>query len=427
MDKLEDAFLDVCRGKGPRRFERRVQRLPKAQRLSISGITQAFAMHMAQTRGGANILEEEEAVREFWRTQQQKLIWTLGGGYKVPREQLVYEWEGQVRNIIAEERLASSRKMCGMNHSTADPNAGSPCSIPVESLRRIAISDLVVGEANRGTIIWLKLIAPLGKMTGLSGVGADESGDATLFSLYNFVTPEMKTEACQHKYPLGTLLGIKEPYYKISNSGRLALRVDYPDNVVVALGGWDAIQVPDVSSALGFKARGNHFFAKHDYTAAAGAYSQALDVGDANAELEVVLRSNRAETHLRLGRHREAKLDAQGAIDAGASGAGLAKALLRLAKALDALGEHERAAEMLRGGSNKKRDPHTKAFLKKLRMRTEQASGAWYADLSNFTTMMGEERRLRRDAAFVEDFADFVGPLEVRAAPGGKGRGKSLL
>ena len=228
IDELREAFLHMNQGGGSARWEQRVQQLPAAQSLSILSMPLAYSMYAAQEKQTMSKAGEKQFTCQFWRSQQQKLVWTLQGGYKVPKADLIREWNQQVQGIMKMEQDVASGSAHRTTHSTADENTGVACTTPEYGLRSVLLKQLLVGRSNRGAVLWGEIIAPVGKMTGLSCVVADQTGDAGLLSLYNFVAHGCKTRECQKRFPLGTIFGIKEPYYKISNSGRLALRVDHP-------------------------------------------------------------------------------------------------------------------------------------------------------------------------------------------------------
>ena len=63
---------------------------------------------------------------------------------------------------------------------------------------------------------------------------------------YTVVTPDV--EAIQKKFPIGMQMGIKQPYMKISFSGKLSLRNDNSANVIF------------LTSAAELKEKGNAYF-----------------------------------------------------------------------------------------------------------------------------------------------------------------------
>lgn len=92
------------------------------------------------------------------------------------------------------------------------------------------------------------------------------------------------------------------------------------------------------------KQQGNGFFAKSQHNEAVAAYSVALSFFD-----DCTLYSNRAECYLRLGRHLEAKLDAQKAVGL-AGEEGHKKSTWRLGRACLELGELQQAADAAKAG-----------------------------------------------------------------------------
>ena len=136
-----------------------------------------------------------------------------------------------MQTILRHEDQIANGSVYQATHSTADQNTGVACTTPEYGLNSVLLKQLVVGKPNRGAILWCKIIAPVGKITSLSCVVVDETGDAGLLSLYNFVAHNCKTRESQKRFPLGTIFGIKEPYYKISNSGSSRLSESIVCNV----------------------------------------------------------------------------------------------------------------------------------------------------------------------------------------------------
>ena len=96
IDELREAFLHMNQGGGSARWEQRVQQLPAAQRLSILSMTMAYSMYAAQEKQTMSKAGEKQFTCQFWRSQQQKMVWTLQGGYKVPKADLIREWNQQI-------------------------------------------------------------------------------------------------------------------------------------------------------------------------------------------------------------------------------------------------------------------------------------------------------------------------------------------
>ena len=204
----------------------------------------------------------------------------------------------------------------------------------------------------------------------------------------------------------------------------------YSENVIVEHGGWEAVnrrkkdalnwrtvsQEPFTTNALELKALGNKFFSAKDYVRACDAYDQAIESDDVDTHVLILLRSNRAAAFLQLNLFRQAKQDAQRAIEEGAKGKILSKARFRLAQALDGLGHHREALEVL--ALLKK--GQAASMLARVRLRNDQSrSSKWYADQSNQASM-------RLSGAALDHYADYVGPIEVKTTSDGRGRGLFL-
>jgi hypothetical protein len=60
----------------------------------------------------------------------------------------------------------------------------------------------------------------------------DKNKDVISFTLYNSIEEKLDFEDVQKYFPIGTMIGIKQPYLKISYYGNLSLRNDNPENIM---------------------------------------------------------------------------------------------------------------------------------------------------------------------------------------------------
>ena len=245
----------------------------------------------------------------------------------------------------------------------------------------------------------------------------DPDGNPARLSIYNFPTLfDATLDDTEALFPIGTILLIREPTYKMSVSGNSAfIRVDSPSDIVF-LSKDDPLLVgiawrcsinnaPKlVTSAEGWRSRGGLEFKAQRWLAAAVCYTNGLKINPGST----VLLLNRAETYLRLGWYFSALHDAQEALQLGPiSDPTLnCKALIRTIKANYGLTRYE---EVVRIAEENLQNSECKTWLDKARKRiTEQTRGEydWY-ELFTCDTR--------------QDVAEFRGPVEVRERDGQPG------
>jgi hypothetical protein len=115
-------------------------------------------------------------------------------------------------------------------YSSFIPPAYHPCTTPVAMLRRVYIADLQLETHHRGGYLLLRSITPPSRMTAILAIMEDEKGDAILVQLY-----QQEDEVARKAVDIvnvGTILLIKEPYFKVMGDGEYGLRVDHLSDVI---------------------------------------------------------------------------------------------------------------------------------------------------------------------------------------------------
>jgi hypothetical protein len=115
-------------------------------------------------------------------------------------------------------------------HSSFIPIAYLPCTTPLSQLTPITIRQLRLETHHRGKYLLLQAITPPNRMTGILVLGADVNEDAVILQMYQ--QEEEKLCATTEIVDTGTVLLVKEPYYKRAASGDYAIRVDHLSDVV---------------------------------------------------------------------------------------------------------------------------------------------------------------------------------------------------
>ena len=122
------------------------------------------------------------------------------------------------------------QKHLHMFHSSYLPLAYLPCTTPMTQLRPVTIKDLQLETHHRGTYLLLRSLTPPQRMTAIMALMEDKNGDAILLQLYQ--QEDEDTRAADNIVTVGTILLIKEPYFKLMGDGEYGLRVDHLSDVV---------------------------------------------------------------------------------------------------------------------------------------------------------------------------------------------------
>jgi hypothetical protein len=109
-------------------------------------------------------------------------------------------------------------------------------------LRCVAIKDLQLETHHRGTYLLLRSITPPSRMTAIMALMEDENGDVIMLQLYQ--QEDEDTRAAADIVDVGTLLLVKEPYFKVMGHGKYGLRVDHLSDIIHLER--DDARIPDV-------------------------------------------------------------------------------------------------------------------------------------------------------------------------------------
>ncbi|XP_014552216.1 hypothetical protein COCVIDRAFT_110923 [Bipolaris victoriae FI3] len=302
-------------------------------------------------------------------------------------------------------------------HSSFVPPAYPPCTTSLGDLKPIAIEGLRLETHHRGCYLILRAITPPNRMTAILVLVEDEHGDVTLLQLY-----QQEDEASRPASTVvdkGSVLLIKEPFFKITASGDYSLRVDHLSDIIF-LGNNDS-RIPQSwrqglfksgRSADSLKLEGNGFIGKGEYWRAIDKYSDALAHPATPDEIQVIKR-NRSLAYLKT-RQYDAALSDTGFPDFGVEAS--EKALFRAAEALYHLTRYEECCSVLeklcRLFPNNKEAvaAHTRA-----RNRVRESSTGEF----DFRLLQAEARK--RIPPHL-DHGTYIGPVTVKKAKG-KGRG----
>ncbi|KAL9077334.1 MAG: hypothetical protein Q9157_003370 [Trypethelium eluteriae] len=304
-------------------------------------------------------------------------------------------------------------------HTSLIPPSYHPCIAPLAELRPAAIRDLQLEIHHRGTYLLLRSITPPQRMTAIMALMEDKKDDVVLLQLYQ-QEDEISLEATKI-VNIGTILLVKEPYFKVMGDGEYGLRVDHVSDVVHLKEGntmipdeWRPrlIEIETTGTAESLKLRGNAAVGEHRYRDAITEYSNALKQPATANQIEVIKR-NRSLAYLKMKQ-----------FDAALSDTGFPtftstpsdKALFRAAEALYYLGRYSECCEVLEVlHTNFPENKQASEVLARARSRfLEQKTGKY-----NFKYFQAKAKKLQPPHL---DAASYIGPVEVKQTQS-KGRG----
>jgi tetratricopeptide (TPR) repeat protein len=348
----------------------------------------------------------------------------------MPREQTYQQFMMSHMAMEAEK----NRKDDHMFHSSFIPPAYLPCTTPLAQLKPVTIRQLRAETHHRGTFLLLRAIAPPNRMTAILVLAEDERGDVVLLQMYQ--QEEEETREATELANVGTVLLIKEPYYKFMASGDYGLRVDHLSDVIqvhkddpmIPYKWLPRISEVDTSSET-YKSRGDTAIGAGKYWQAIKEYgfisnfysvrltfrvrySDALRQNTTPDRVEVIKR-NRSLAYLRTKQYDAALLDT-GFPDFGPKPP--EKALFRAAQALYSLRRfRESIAVLEKLHANFPNNREALAALERARNRhAEQTTGVY-----DFNLLQREAKKLKPPQL---DHATYAAPVEIKSSAS-KGRG----
>ena len=175
-------------------------------------------------------------------------------------------------NLMFKTALMSCENNEAFNriHSSVLLPAYLPCITPMTQLRPVEIKDLQLETHHRGTYLLLRSITPPHRKKAIMALTEDKSGDEVLLQLYQQENEDIR--AAENIVPVGTILLIKEPYFKLVGESECGVRVDHLSDVIHLKKdddripkAWQPKCVQDEISAESLKIRGNYCMKEGKY------------------------------------------------------------------------------------------------------------------------------------------------------------------
>lgn len=148
--------------------------------------------------------------------------------------------------------------------------AYSPCVSSFHRLRKIVVSDLVIGSHHRGAYLLLRTITPPKRLNALLALAEDEDKSWIFLALLH--QAEENEQAARDLLDKGTVLIVKEPYFVMMSEGEWGIRVDHVCDVVTLSEDDERIpscwqpQITEIDASVSvWKTRGNKHFGESKY------------------------------------------------------------------------------------------------------------------------------------------------------------------
>lgn len=174
----------------------------------------------------------QSMAQSVWERASGKIDLICQGGVTMsPMEQLSSHMAA-LRYHYQRDKMCSGG-MYNTTTSTSDYNAGNPCIKPVEELKPICIPEMSLG-IHTDRVLFGRIVGDFYKVIGATALLQDTMSDELfILTAYNFFDPMATSIDCRNVLGEGSIIAIKEPYYKVTNNGYRNVRVDIPTNIQI--------------------------------------------------------------------------------------------------------------------------------------------------------------------------------------------------
>ncbi|KAI1392358.1 uncharacterized protein F4822DRAFT_441369 [Hypoxylon trugodes] len=317
--------------------------------------------------------------------------------------------------LVAPSRIPTGEHIL---HTLQVPQYYHPCVLPLDQLKPLMISQMMLETHHRGTQTMVRLLTPADRVTAVMAIAEDEEGTAVLLQLYS--QPDESKVSKDLILRDGDVYIIKEAFLKANIDGTYSLRIDHVSDIVwleetdnrIPLN-WRKKILDLNGNSNDFRAQGNEAIKVRDWAKAERLYTDAIRSAEGPYE-RFLAYLDRSFCNFQLERPEKALGDA---LKGSPSGIPSEKSLFRQAKALYALRKFKLCQETLLTllRSNPK-NSGAWAEIKKVRQRlNEEENGAY-----QFNDMYTQSEATLP----LIDCATYIGPVAVRDSPS---RGKGLF
>ncbi|KAI0129664.1 TPR domain-containing protein [Xylariales sp. AK1849] len=216
----------------------------------------------------------------------------------VPKEELVSTHNVHVKNLTAAKNEPRPVKKVSLSL------AYHPSIKSIRELQKMHLSELLVEVHHEDKVLILKTVTLPYHGAGIVVVVEDETGAADKLAIYNQGEASLLSSP-----PLGSVVAIREPYYKFNGDSDFMLCVDHPSDIILVepadplfpLSFQQTIHMIAPETCLRCSTEGDNAFIVRNLPEAVRWYSRALDLATAEDEvLTSSLLAKRAGTNLAL-------------------------------------------------------------------------------------------------------------------------------
>jgi tetratricopeptide (TPR) repeat protein len=279
-------------------------------------------------------LEEAERVRKTLKGRLQKCQ-ELTGQPRVPADPKTSLNQVRTASLLADIAATPEPGLKAQNGrpdamvAFAVGNPYPPCTILLQDLKPMKLSDLRMETHHRGHVLTVRRVAPVVKLVAFSWTVVQEESSGEMERLEILLH---KSKHDQDILESGSIFDLKEPYFTLSDQGEPTLRIDHPSDLVVYMdnlridspysftnetndsGGAAAPAALAAKTARECKEEGNAALKQRALLLAHANYTQGLQLltmdGAAKGDLTCDLFRNRSFVNLVLNHLDEAKADA---------------------------------------------------------------------------------------------------------------------
>ncbi|KAF6832358.1 TPR domain-containing protein [Colletotrichum plurivorum] len=217
---------------------------------------------------------------------------------RAPRDDLL-----RTHNKYVAQQRKSQEKAPQMVKKVVLALSYPPSTKAISDLEPMQLDELLVENHHEDKYLVLRTVAPPYRGAGTITVVEDEHGNVDKMAVYN----QSESNVLQ-SVPEGTVVLLKEPYYKFSGENDFMLCVDHPSDIIRLRPGPDDALIPEAfrepeafSEAAEWRDAGDKAFMSRDLALALASYTRALELApEEDQSFRIGVLSKRAGLNLTL-------------------------------------------------------------------------------------------------------------------------------
>jgi len=231
---------------------------------------------------------------------------------KVPRQELI--------SYYKQQRYERDRDDAKMRTTTTTITKSSlvkdSCLKHSYELEPIDIKDLIIETVLSGRVVIGRVIVPTIKMNAIQILLEDQNcveNEIIIVSLYNYILPQKNKLSVEldQVFPVGTVIAVKEPYFKVSVSGSFIISIEDPEDLEfiedpnhphLTNNNWKQSIISKLPKDIdGWRVQGNDSYNKQNYEQALRYYNGGLTIDPKHS----ILSLNKMAVLAQLKRYHE--------------------------------------------------------------------------------------------------------------------------